>query len=153
MKEIAIGSDHAGFRLKNRIVDRLKYMGYEVKDFGCYSEESVDYPDHIHPVAQYITDENEIGTFGIIICGSGNGAAMTANKHSGIRCALCWNDEITRLAREHNNANIISIPSRFVDDELAFELIDIFLNTEFEGGRHERRINKININSNESRTI
>lgn len=148
MKEIVIGSDHAGFRLKHILIDKLKEMSYSVKDYGCYSEESVDYPDHIHPVAQYVAQN---GVPGIIICGSGNGAAMTANKHSDIRCALCWNTELVRLAREHNNANIISIPARFVDDELAFELVDIFLNTEFEGGRHERRINKINIDSNESK--
>ena len=119
----------------------LNNLGYEVKDFGTYSNESTDYPDYAHPVAQMV--EENPGMIGILLCGSGNGINMTANKHEGIRSALCWETEIAKLARSHNNANIIAIPARFVSEELALEMVDAFLETEFEGGRHQNRINKI----------
>ena len=137
---LPIGSDHAGFSLKQDIINHLKTRGIDVEDYGCYSEDSVDYPDFGHPVADHV-EKN--GGLGIVICGSGNGINMTVNKHAGIRSALCWATEIATLAREHNNANIISIPARFVAKELAIEMVDAFLDTEFEGGRHERRVNKI----------
>ena len=119
----------------------LTNKGLEVKDFGCYSEESIDYPDYAHPVAQMV--EENPGMLGILLCGSGNGINMTANKHEGIRSALCWETEIAKLARSHNDANIIAIPARFVSEELALEMVDAFLETTFEGGRHQNRINKI----------
>lgn len=140
-KLIPIGADHAGFQLKAEIIKHLESIGYEVKDFGCYSEESIDYPDYAHPVAELV--ENTPGMLGILICGSGNGINMTANKHQGIRSALCWKNEIAQLAREHNNANIIALPARFISTEEGIEMVDTFLNTAFEGGRHERRVNKI----------
>lgn len=140
-KLIPIGADHAGFQLKAEIIKHLESKGYEVKDFGCYSEESIDYPDYAHPVAELV--ENTPGMLGILICGSGNGINMTANKHQGIRSALCWKNEIAQLAREHNNANIIALPARFISTEEGIEMVDTFLNTAFEGGRHERRVNKI----------
>ena len=140
-KIIPIGADHAGFSLKEHLIGFLKDKGFEVKDFGCYSEESIDYPDFAHPVAELI--ENNPGTLGILICGSGNGINMTANKHQGIRSALCWIKEIAELARQHNNANIITLPARFISEREAEEMVTIFLNTEFEGGRHQRRIDKI----------
>lgn len=140
-KLIPIGADHAGFRLKSEIIQYLQDKGYKVKDFGCYSEESIDYPDYGHPVAELV--ESTPGMLGILICGSGNGINMTANKHQGIRSALCWKMEIAQLAREHNNANIIALPARFITTEEAIEMVDTFLSTEFEGGRHERRVNKI----------
>ena len=139
---IPIGSDHAGFLLKEAIIKHLKNRGFETKDVGCYSEESIDYPDYAHPVSEYILS-NE-GSLGILICGSGNGINMTANKHQGIRSALCWNNEIALLARQHNNANIIAIPARFITIEEAILMVDTFLNTGFEGGRHQLRVNKIN---------
>ena len=139
---IPIGSDHAGFLLKNAIIKHLENSGFETKDVGCYSEESIDYPDYAHPVSEYILS-NE-GSLGILICGSGNGINMTANKHQGIRSALCWNNEIALLARQHNNANIIAIPARFITIEEAILMVDTFLNTGFEGGRHQLRVNKIN---------
>ncbi len=141
MKEVFIGGDHAGFELKAKVITRLSSMGYKVRDFGTESLNSVDYPDYIHPLANAM--EQDSNSIGIIICGSGNGVAMTANKHTHIRAALCWQNEIAELARLHNDANIISIPARFVSEELAFRMIDTFLNTEFEGGRHQRRVNKI----------
>jgi ribose 5-phosphate isomerase B len=138
---LPIGSDHAGFSLKGEIINHLKTKGYTVEDFGCYSEESIDYPDFGHPVASKV-EENE-GTLGIIICGSGNGINMTANKHQGIRSALCWTPEIAKLAREHNNANILALPARFISNEDALKMVDVFLETKFEGGRHQKRVDKI----------
>jgi ribose 5-phosphate isomerase B len=139
-KKIAIGADHAGYTLKSELVSLLKEKGYSVTDFGCPSEASIDYPDYAHPVAKAVETE---GVIGILICGSGNGISMSANKHSGIRCALCWTDEIALLARQHNDANIISLPARYISVAEAKKCVDIFLKTEFEGGRHQRRVNKI----------
>jgi ribose 5-phosphate isomerase B len=141
---IPIGADHAGFQLKERVKAHLEAKGYEVKDFGCYSEESIDYPDYAHPVASMV-EENE-NMLGIVICGSGNGINMTANKHQGIRSALCWKKEIAELARQHNNANIIALPARFISEEEGIEMVDVFLATAFEGGRHQNRVNKIACN-------
>ncbi|TSA28011.1 MAG: ribose 5-phosphate isomerase B [Bacteroidetes bacterium] len=140
---IAIGSDHAGFGMKKYLKKKLAEWGFESKDFGTFSEESMDYPDPIHPLASAM----EKGEYqrGIIICGSGNGAAMVANKYMHIRAALCWNNEIAKLARQHNDANIISIPARFVSNVKAAEMVHLFLDTTFEGGRHERRVKKISI--------
>ena len=143
IKGIAIAADHAGFKLKEEIVKHLQSKGIKIKDFGAHSANSVDYPDYAHPFATAV--ENKEFSFGISICGSGNGMNMTVNKHIGIRSALCWNEEISRLARFHNDANICAIPSRFVDRDLAFRIVDIFLNTAFEGGRHIKRIEKIPI--------
>ena len=140
-KKIPIGSDHAGFSLKLKIIKHLEDKGHIMTDMGCYSEESIDYPDFGHPVAEAV--EKTEGSRGIIICGSGNGINMTANKHQGVRSALCWNIEIVKLAREHNNANIIALPARFITEEEGIEMVDAFLSVEFEGGRHERRVNKI----------
>lgn len=139
---IALCSDHAGFELKTKIIEYLKLKNVlELKDFGAYSSEPADYPDYAHPMATAV--ENHEFDFGISVCGSGNGINMTVNKHQGIRAALCWNVEIARLARLHNNANVISLPARFVAEEDAFQMVDIFFSTDFEGGRHQRRINKI----------
>ncbi len=140
-KYIPIGADHAGYELKSKVISHLREKGYEVKDAGCHSDESVDYPDYGHPVASMV-EENE-GMLGILICGSGNGINMTANKHQGIRSALCWKKEIAELARQHNNANIIALPARFISEQEAIEMVDVFLNTPFEDGRHKRRVNKI----------
>jgi ribose 5-phosphate isomerase B len=139
--KIAIGGDHAGFAYKKLITEQLQKNGYEVVDFGPGSDTSVDYPDHTHPLA----DAVEIGDckFGILICGSGNGVAMTANKHAGIRAALCWLPDLAELARSHNDANVLCIPARFVSEEIAKEMVDKFLKTEFEGGRHATRVEKI----------
>jgi ribose 5-phosphate isomerase B len=138
---IPIASDHGGFEMKKYIIDHLLESGYEVKDYGTYTDESVDYPDFIHPLAR---DVNEgIYKLGIILCGSGNGAQMVANKYPHVRAAVCWSEEIARLARQHNNANIISLPGRFLEYDFAMKLVKIFLTTEFEGGRHVRRIEKI----------
>ncbi len=139
--KIAIGNDHAGTEYKHAVVKYLKSKDFEVINHGTDSVDSVDYPDFVHPVANDV--ENGNVDLGIIICGSGNGASMTANKHQGIRCALCWSGEITKLAREHNNANILSIPARFVSVHQAVDMVDIFLNTSFEGGRHQKRVDKI----------
>ena len=139
--KIAIGNDHAGTEYKFEIVKHLQKKGYTVLNFGTDSNESVDYPDLIHPVANEV--EKGEADFGIIICGSGNGAQITANKHQGIRAALCWNNELVSLARQHNNANILSIPARFVSIHQALGFVDIFLNTKFEGGRHQNRVQKI----------
>lgn len=141
---IPIGADHAGFQLKERVKAHLEAKGYQVKDFGCYSEESIDYPDYAHPVASMV-EENE-NMLGIVICGSGNGINMTANKHQGIRSALCWKKEIAELARQHNNANVIALPARFITEEEGIEMVDVFLATAFEGGRHQNRVNKIACN-------
>ena len=138
---IGMACDHAGFTLKEYLKKKLKEAGYEVKDFGTYSDKSVDYPDYIHPVASEVNKGNLKRA--IIICGSGNGAQMTANKYMNVRAALCWDEEQARLARQHNDANIISLPGRFIAFDLAWEMVKIFLNTPFEGGRHLRRIKKI----------
>jgi ribose 5-phosphate isomerase B len=138
---IPIGSDHAGFQLKQVIIAYLTEQGYHVKDFGCFSDESIDYADYAHPVSEMI--ESHEGMRGILICGSGNGINMTANKHQGIRSALCWNDEIASLARQHNDANIIALPARFISEKEALSMVNLFLTTPFEGGRHLTRIRKI----------
>ncbi|MEL6916883.1 MAG: ribose 5-phosphate isomerase B [Bacteroidota bacterium] len=139
--KIAIGNDHAGTEYKLAVVGLLKSMGIEVNNYGTDGTDSVDYPDFIHPVAKDVTDGQV--DWGIIICGSGNGASMTANKHQKVRAALCWTKEIVQLAREHNDANILSLPARFISLQQALEMVKTFLNTNFEGGRHERRIEKI----------
>ncbi len=142
---IAVCSDHAGYELKNAVLQHLQNLGAMVKDYGTYSSESCDYPDFAHPMAHAV--ENGIQDFGIAICGSGNGISMTANKHQGIRCALCWNIDLAQLARQHNNANVLSLPARFISQELALEIVDAFFSTDFEGGRHIRRIEKIPVKS------
>ena len=138
---ISIGNDHAGVDLKEAIVSQLQQKGHQLHNHGTNSEDSVDYADFIHPVAQDVEDKKS--ELGIIVCGSGNGAAMTANKHQKIRAALCWSGEISKLSRQHNDANILSIPARFVNLEQALEMVDIFITTPFEGGRHQKRIDKI----------
>ena len=138
---IPIGADHAGFELKEQLITYLTGKGFEVKDYGCHSTDSIDYPDYAHPVADFI--ESNAGVKGILICGSGNGINMTVNKHEGVRAALCWTKEIAALARQHNNANIISIPARFTAIPQALEMVDTFLKTSFEGGRHQARVQKI----------
>jgi ribose 5-phosphate isomerase B len=140
---IPIACDHGGFEMKEYLKQALEKEGYRVKDFGTYNSESVDYPDFIHPLAREI----EINTYklGIIVCGSGNGAQMVANKYPHVRAALCWTEEIARLARQHNNANIIALPGRFVGPELALRMVNIFLTTDFEGGRHQARVDKIDL--------
>ena len=138
---ISIGNDHAGTIYKNEIISYLESKQIQVINHGTNTNDSVDYPDFVHPVANDV--ENGKVDFGIIICGSGNGASMTANKHQKVRCALCWTTEITQLAREHNNANILSIPARFTSVHQALDMVKTFLETEFEGGRHERRVEKI----------
>lgn len=139
--KVAIASDHAGFEMKQKIMLHLKSAGYDVCDFGTESNESVDYPDYGHPLAEAV--ENGSCSVGISLCGSGNGINMVTNKHQGIRGALCWNQEIAKLARKHNDANICSIPARFIDLDEAKKIVDLFLNTSYEGGRHQRRIEKI----------
>jgi ribose 5-phosphate isomerase B len=139
--KISIGNDHAGPEYKQAIVKHLESKGIEVINHGTDSSDSVDYPDFVHPVAEDV--ENKRVDFGIIICGSGNGVAMTANKHQKVRAALCWTKEISALARQHNDANIISIPARFTSVVQAIEMVDTFLNTAFEGGRHQNRVDKI----------
>lgn len=141
--KLAIGGDHAGFQLKQKIISLLEEQGHLVEDFGPFNDNSVDYPDFVHPLAEAI--ERKEFDFGILICGSGNGVAMTANKHPGIRAALCWNEMLANLARSHNDANILCLAGRFVDYELAKEILYIFLNTNFSGGRHTNRIEKIPI--------
>jgi ribose 5-phosphate isomerase B len=140
-KKIAIVSDHAGFYLKKKLLTFLKKEKYEVKDFGCPTAEVVDYPDYGHPMANAVA-KGEYDT-GISICGTGNGINMTVNKHPGIRSALCWNEEISRLARAHNDANICAIPGRFINESEAYLIVKTFLETSFKGGRHKRRIDKI----------
>ena len=139
--KISIGNDHAGPEYKKAIVEMLKANGYEVTNYGTDSADSVDYPDFGHPVALDVASKK--ADFGIIICGSGNGIAMSANKHQGIRAALCWMKEIAVLARQHNNANIISIPARYTSIPQAVEMVQTFLKTDFEGGRHQNRVDKI----------
>ena len=138
---LAIGADHAGFEYKAQLIEMLKNAGWQVEDKGTYSADSTDYPDYAHPVATMVEDGKAAA--GVLICGSGNGICMTANKHQGIRAALCWNTELAELARKHNNANVICLPARFVSIELAKEMTEKFLSTAFEGGRHEKRVNKI----------
>lgn len=139
--KIAIGCDHAGFDYKEAIKIMLNEMGHEIKDFGTYSTESMDYPDTAHPVALSVEiKENELG---ILICGSANGVAMAANKHQSIRAAICWQDELSKLARTHNDANIVCLPARFIDLDLAKQITQTFIITPFEGGRHANRVNKI----------
>lgn len=138
---LAIGCDHAGFEYKENLRKMLSAAGWQVEDKGTYSLDSTDYPDYAHPVAAMV--EEGRATAGILVCGSGNGVCMTANKHQGIRAALCWNEELASLARQHNNANVICLPSRFVDYATAELMVDTFLKTAFEGGRHEKRVNKI----------
>lgn len=140
-KEIAIASDHAGYQMKLDIIEYLKEKGYLINDLGTGSTVNSDYPDFGHPLANAV--ESGKVEMGISLCGSGNGINMVTNKHQGIRGALCWNKEITRLARSHNDANICSLPARFIDLELAREIVDLFLETPFEGGRHNQRIEKI----------
>ncbi len=140
-KVIPIGSDHGGFELKQFLIEKLSKEGIEFKDYGTFSDESVDYPDFIHPVAKAVNDgEYEKG---IVICGSGQGANMTANKYPNVRSALCWNLEQTELTRLHNDANIIAIPGRFIEFDIAVDMVKIFFTTDFEGGRHKKRIIKI----------
>lgn len=139
--KIAIGSDHAGYELKEEVKTLLQKQGFEPSDFGTHSTASTDYPDFAHAVASAVEKgEHELG---ILICGSANGVAMTANKHQGIRAAICWNEELASLARQHNNANILCLPARFIKMELAEKIVNRFLKADFEGGRHERRVNKI----------
>lgn len=141
-RKIALAADHAGYATKEAIKKFLQEQGYTyIKDFGTNSEESVDYPDFIHPLADCVAKHD--CDFGIIFCGSGNGVNITANKHDGIRSALCWEREVAELARGHNNANVCAIPARFISVELAKEIVFAFITTEFEGGRHERRVEKI----------
>ena len=139
--KIAIGSDHAGFDYKNGVKDHLESTGHVVVDHGTYTDASCDYPDYAHAVALAV--EKGDADFGVLICGSANGVCMTANKHAGIRAALCWEKEIAVLARSHNNANVICLPARFVSMDAALEMADVFLATPFEGGRHQNRVNKI----------
>lgn len=138
---IAMASDHAGFFLKELIKTFLIKNGYEVTDYGTDSESRADYPDHVHPLARSLEAGNH--DRGIVICGSGNGVSITANKHQGVRAALSWTPEIARLARAHNNANVLALPARFIDEDTAMECVLLFLNTSFEGGRHENRVKKI----------
>ena len=139
--KLVVGSDHAGFRLKQAVIRHLAARGVEVVDKGTHSEASVDYPDFVHPVASAV----EAGEFplGIVVCGTGQGASMTANKHQGIRCALCWKPEIATLAREHNDANILSLAERFTTEAEGLAIVDAFFAADFEGGRHARRIGKM----------
>ena len=138
---LAIASDHAGFELKTEITQYLREHNVKVKDFGTNNSNAVDYPDYAHILAEAV--ESGEYSVGISICGSGNGINMTANKHQGIRSAICWSEEIARLARFHNNANVCALPARFISKDEAFRIIDMFLKTGFEGGRHEVRVNKI----------
>jgi ribose 5-phosphate isomerase B len=140
-KPVAIGSDHAGYDLKEELISFLEGKGILFNDFGTHSADSVDYPDFAHPVASAV--ENGEASFGILLCGSGNGVAITANKHPGIRAAICWGEELAQLARKHNNANIICVPGRFVREGDAEKMVNIFMTTDFEGGRHQQRVEKI----------
>jgi len=139
--KVAIGSDHAGFELKEDLKAYLIKKGFEVKDFGTYSADRADYPDFAHPVAQSVEDKQY--NMGVLICGSGNGVNMTANRHHGVRSALCWNAEIAQLARLHNDANIIALPARYISEQEAEKCLDVFFSTSFEGGRHTDRVKKI----------
>ena len=139
--KIAIGNDHAGVEIKEKIKEHLTKKGHAVINKGYDGKESVDYPDYIHPVSKEVKEKK--AEIGVIVCGSGNGAAMTANKHKGVRAAICWSEEIAALAKQHNNANIISIPSRFLNEKEIIKIIEAFIEAEFEGGRHQRRVQKI----------
>ena len=139
---ILLANDHAGTSLKNEIKKVLEKKGYNVTNLGCDTEESVDYPDFAHPLAEKVSNNDNLK--GIIICGSGIGVSMSANKHKGVRSALCWNKETAKLARSHNNANVLSLPARFLAKKEAIEIVETFLNTDFEGGRHKKRVDKIN---------
>jgi ribose 5-phosphate isomerase B len=142
MKQIiGMAADHAGYLMKEELKPMLREMGYEIKDFGTHSEESMDYPDVAHPLANAV--ENGEVSFGIAMCGSGNGISMTVNKHQGIRAALCWNPELGALAKQHNNANILTLPARFISFDEAKSVVKAYINASFEGGRHQRRIDKI----------
>lgn len=141
IKNIALGGDHAGYELKNAIIAYLADLGISTDDQGPFSADSVDYPDFVHPVCERVLN-NKVD-LGILICGSGNGVAMTANKYAGIRCGLCWTPEIASLIRQHNDANVLALPARFIDQEAAFAIVKSFLKGEFEGGRHARRVGKI----------
>jgi len=141
MPKIALGSDHAGFEYKEGLKKWLEKHGYTVTDFGAHSTESADYPDFAHPVASSV--EEGKADVGVLVCGSANGVAITANKHQGIRAAICWNEEIASLARQHNNANVVCIPARFIEFGLAETIVSKFLTTAFEGGRHAKRVSKI----------
>jgi ribose 5-phosphate isomerase B len=141
IQTLAIGADHAGYALKEHLKKWLEQNGHTTKDFGTYNAESTDYPDFAHPVARAV-EEQEFD-LGLLVCGSGNGVAMTANKHAGIRAAICWNEDLAALAREHNDANVLCLPARFVAPEEAVRILDRFLNSSFEGGRHARRVGKI----------
>ncbi len=143
MQKIVLASDHAGFELKEKIYQHLQSKNVIIEDVGTFSTESMDYPDTIHLAAQKVQDKE--ADRGIILCGSGEGAAMTANKHSNVRAALVWNNEVTALSRQHNDANVLSLPARFINETQAIEMVDIFLETEFEGGRHQRRVDKMDI--------
>ena len=138
---IALASDHAGYGLKQKVRQFLEERGAKVYDFGCYSTESCDYPDYAHPLAEAV--EKGEYAFGVVICSTGNGICMTANKHQGIRAALCWDIPLARLARQHNNANVLGLPANCMEEALAMEVVDTFFTADFEGGRHERRVNKI----------
>lgn len=139
--KIAIGGDHAGYDLKLKVIEKLEKEGHEVKDFGPYSADSCDYPDYVHPLAQAV----EAGEFkfGIVICGSGNGVNMVANKYQGIRSGLCWEPELAEMTRLHNDANVLAVPARYIPEEKGLTIVDAFINTEFEGGRHQKRVDKI----------
>ena len=141
MEKMAIGADHAGFEYKERLKKWLEKNGYAVKDCGTYNTESADYPDFAHAVAGAV--EKKEFDLGLLLCGSANGVAMTANKHQGIRAAICWNEDLAAVARQHNDANVLCIPARHIPVELAEKILDRFLHSSFEGGRHERRVNKI----------
>ena len=143
-KPIAIGSDHAGFNHKEELISFLEAKELSFHDYGTYSSDSVDYPDFAHPVASAV--EEGTAAFGILLCGSANGVAITANKHKGVRAALCWGEELAKLSREHNNANIVCIPARFVSEGDAEKIVALFMSTEFEGGRHQKRVEKISDN-------
>lgn len=138
---VGLCSDHAGFELKSMIDGYLEALNIETKDFGTYSADSCDYPDFAHPCAEAV-ERGEVYP-AIAMCGTGNGIAITLNKHQGVRAALCWNNDLARLAREHNNANVLVLPARFIEPETALKIVDVFLSTPFEGGRHQRRIDKI----------
>jgi ribose 5-phosphate isomerase B len=141
--KMAIGCDHAGYEMKEFLKDKLAAKGVPVEDFGTHSTSSVDYPDYVHPLADSIQEKNN--DFGILICGSANGVAITANKHAHIRAALCWREEVATLARQHNDANVICLPARFITNEEALKMVTLFMETDFEGGRHATRVNKIEV--------
>lgn len=139
--KIAFASDHAGYNLKQVVMDHLTQKGFDVKDYGCFSTESCDYPDYAHPMAEAV--EKGEADYGVAVCSTGNGITMTANKHQGIRAALCWDIRLAELARQHNNANVLGLPANFITPELALQVVNTFLTTDFEGGRHARRVGKI----------